>query len=866
MAVIEFVNGKNPTLHGLKRAIDYIKNPAKTQDDLIYGHFCDPVSSFENFKMTKKLFNKESGGRQFIHFVQSFEADPNLTPEKVHQIGREFLKRCNLFNEYQVVMATHTNTNILHNHFIINTVNFENGRKWQTSKNDLIDLKELSDHICIENGLSVIEKSNDFIAHDQYRALGEKRSWKQELSLAIRNTMYSSVSTEDFISKMNKLNYSVDWEFMRQPYEVELLGSLITTAKQHSTSETDFLKNMNTYGVQTEWNYICKVSDIETGNDIKEYKFASKVDLNQFMLKIDPLKHKYNWTDDIVYKYNDKLFTPNSFETSYFYSGNVLRDAFNVNRVNGVKDLPDISSIKINKSSQEYRKFYLAAKTVKQYSTTQNDFIEKMKSLGYGVKWDADATERQLLNALVHKAMVSSSTLEDFEKALNSLGVYHKKSDSSYKFALKENELYSELTLTNYDKNYLYSEFTNDTLMFENLTKSLNKRFKDPIAAEKQFKIFTARLSLWIDAGLAEKNDEGYVITEKGKEGLSNLDAFKFTSYDSNVIFDYIHKSEGKLTVESLKELLSEEYSEIEYRGKMLSYILRRIDKNIELGTISKETDSFVISDFGYEKANQIKSEYQDNKIKKKDAKQLIVTKSFEQIKNVFSENPLELQDREQIVDELKKSYKYITFELPSGKKIRNSKMSSSKQFSKESLTETFKLNDMMKMILNSSQNKTVEELVSMANEFGCELSYDEVKKHYNLKYDGLECYFSEENIKGMIPGETLVLPGEEEIFKTLNPDKIMFTTPDGKKCTNAALMPYDLYSKEHLLEVFANNQMYEDQQMLNAQFELLLKAISLFEGSQDNQKQLPLSSLEGMALEEKLKELEKGRGYDFSH
>lgn len=111
----------------MKRAINYIKNPIKTEPHLVGGKDCSSDTAFNEFVMTKQNFKKETG-RQFIHFVQSFSPHDKATPEVINEIGKKLLEH-EAFKDFQVVYATHTDKEHLHNHFIINSVSFTSGRK-----------------------------------------------------------------------------------------------------------------------------------------------------------------------------------------------------------------------------------------------------------------------------------------------------------------------------------------------------------------------------------------------------------------------------------------------------------------------------------------------------------------------------------------------------------------------------------------------------------------------------------------------------------------------------------------------------------------------------------------------------------------
>lgn len=210
MAVIEFINASNNTYKGMKRAINYIKNPLKTSEHLTGGKDCSQDTAYEEFVMTKQNFNKEKG-RQFIHFIQSFWTNDKATPEIINEIGKKLLEH-EVFKDFQVIYATHTDKEHIHTHFIVNSVSFTKGHKWQLSKEQLESLKEYSDELCREYGLIVVDgEKGKHKDRGEYRATDKKQSWKYELYLAAKNCKWCSRSKDEFIQNMNKIGYKVDW-------------------------------------------------------------------------------------------------------------------------------------------------------------------------------------------------------------------------------------------------------------------------------------------------------------------------------------------------------------------------------------------------------------------------------------------------------------------------------------------------------------------------------------------------------------------------------------------------------------------------------------------------------------------------------
>ena len=171
MAIVKFAPAGSP----LNNIFDYVMRDEATEDKLISGVNCSPESALDEFRFVKKRFHKEDG-RSYYHIVQSFSPDDDLTPETAHEIGLKFAE---YFPGFQIVVATHVNTNAIHNHLIMNSVNFENGKMFHQSRNEMLQAKEYSNQLCREYGLSVTEVKTKNPRHAKWS------------TCAITATMYS---------------------------------------------------------------------------------------------------------------------------------------------------------------------------------------------------------------------------------------------------------------------------------------------------------------------------------------------------------------------------------------------------------------------------------------------------------------------------------------------------------------------------------------------------------------------------------------------------------------------------------------------------------------------------------------------------
>lgn len=168
----------------------------------------------------KGLYHKDNKDkyRQYIHFSQSFKPTDKLTYNQAHEIG---VRLSSYFEDYQVLVTTHTDTNHKHNHFVINPISIKNGNMIQITPQVLQQVKDMSDTLCREYGLSVIKhtkdtKYNSHISKNEYHVAVKMESWKYQLITTIDNTLEISNTKWDFIQNMNKQGYNVNWKIDRK--------------------------------------------------------------------------------------------------------------------------------------------------------------------------------------------------------------------------------------------------------------------------------------------------------------------------------------------------------------------------------------------------------------------------------------------------------------------------------------------------------------------------------------------------------------------------------------------------------------------------------------------------------------------------
>lgn len=219
MAIVKMINSpRSHTITGLHGTLSYCCREAKTNHEgqrLITGVNCVPQFALQEFMNTKRL-HKQTDGRMFYHMVQSFPKDENITPETAHEIA---LKLAETIPGFEIVVATHCDADHVHSHFVINSVNYETGKKYHSDQQSIHALWDASDKLCLQYGLSVIKRkqNNEHRMNDrEYRAYMRGNSWKMALEIAIDDCMTLAYNREHFMQLMEWRGYEVTWSDTRK--------------------------------------------------------------------------------------------------------------------------------------------------------------------------------------------------------------------------------------------------------------------------------------------------------------------------------------------------------------------------------------------------------------------------------------------------------------------------------------------------------------------------------------------------------------------------------------------------------------------------------------------------------------------------
>ena len=196
----------------MSKAIAYILNPEKTDEKLLVSSYgCASETAAREFEWTRKIAEQKGMNPVRIiarHVIQSFGIG-EVTPELAHEIGKQFADEI-LGGKYEYVLTTHIDKDHVHNHLIFNAVDFVDYHAYKSYKRIYYDMREVSDRLCKENGLSVIPPSqNKGMGYKEYTEAKRGTSWKQKLKQTIDRIVITAKDYDDFLRLMQEAGYEI---------------------------------------------------------------------------------------------------------------------------------------------------------------------------------------------------------------------------------------------------------------------------------------------------------------------------------------------------------------------------------------------------------------------------------------------------------------------------------------------------------------------------------------------------------------------------------------------------------------------------------------------------------------------------------
>ena len=268
MAVNKTINKRTNTHGAMRNCIEYVLRQDKTGELLTYvtGPYCHDEINYDlvyrTFLEEKKMWNKDTG-RMYAHNIISWHKDEQITPEQAFEFGKEFAE--NWFSGFQTLVAVHKDKDHIHCHLVTNSVSYEDGRKLHNTRKDLERMKQLTNEMCRERGLTVAEKGKHFDgsqiekgeviawSKDKYNLFRQqvKDSFVADCAMAVLKALENCISKEKFIEKMKQFGWNVNWTEKRKHITFQNQeGKKVRDSNLFKTFHLDISKE----GLENEFN------------------------------------------------------------------------------------------------------------------------------------------------------------------------------------------------------------------------------------------------------------------------------------------------------------------------------------------------------------------------------------------------------------------------------------------------------------------------------------------------------------------------------------------------------------------------------------------------------------------------------------
>ena len=268
MAVNKTINKRTNTHGAMRNCIEYVLRQDKTSELLTYitGPYCHNEINYDlvyrTFLEEKKMWNKDTG-RMYAHNIISWHKDEQITPEQAFEFGKEFAE--NWFSGFQTLVAVHKDKDHIHCHLVTNSVSYEDGRKLHNTRKDLERMKQLTNQMCRERGLTVSEKGKHFDgsqiekgeviawSKDKYNLFRQqvKDSFVADCAMAVLKALENCISKEKFIEKMKQFGWNVNWTEKRKHITFQNQeGKKVRDSNLFKTFHLDISKE----GLENEFN------------------------------------------------------------------------------------------------------------------------------------------------------------------------------------------------------------------------------------------------------------------------------------------------------------------------------------------------------------------------------------------------------------------------------------------------------------------------------------------------------------------------------------------------------------------------------------------------------------------------------------
>lgn len=432
----------HPIEKTLYLALDYIMNEDKTDEKILISSFaCNPKTAHLEFEQTKRECNSKA---KILarHLIQAF-APGETTPEQAHQIGLDLCERV-LQGKYEYVLTTHIDKGHLHNHILFNNVSFETGKAYQSNKRSYHQIRTVSDDLCKENGLSVIDEnykrfknrySTNGKNYMEYTEFKRGNSWKNKLQIAIDKAVLKSKTYEEFLKTMEDFGYEIKiGKYLSFRHKDKRDNGRFTRAKASTLGE-DYTKER-----------------IKDPNKYQMYNQSYHYE-----------KYSYKKTDTIVdMKNNEKVKLSKGYEVwASKHNMKTMASALNEMRKSGISSYEELD-LKLKKVASD-----------RQQSLDHIKQIEKeMKSIYSAIENKNTISANQLIYAMYMKDKEDTDFYEEYRPQIIAYETAMKNLNNSTHQTLSIQNLSDKYMLLEQKKTALMQEYSSQNSMLHKLQQA----------------------------------------------------------------------------------------------------------------------------------------------------------------------------------------------------------------------------------------------------------------------------------------------------------------------------------------------------------------------------------------------------------
>ena len=282
MGINKAVNRSAKNVGGLRNCLEYVLRDLKVLDG--YVTMTGPAPNeinwdtvYQAFRQEKIIWGKENG-RLYAHNIISFHKDENITPEEVFEIAKEEAEKT--FPDHQTLIAVHQDKDHLHAHLVTNSVSYVDGHKLHTRKYDLENMKQLTNQLCFDRGLSIAHKGEHFDgskieelaiiswSKDKYQALIKKiNTVLIDCATSVLSAKSEATSKEEFVQMLSQHGWQTVWE----------------ESKKHITFINDDGKKIRDSNISKNYSVDISKDSLQRAFKLNEAQQISPVEYNELL-------------------------------------------------------------------------------------------------------------------------------------------------------------------------------------------------------------------------------------------------------------------------------------------------------------------------------------------------------------------------------------------------------------------------------------------------------------------------------------------------------------------------------------------------------------------------------------------------------